>query len=173
MNHLEENAVLENEIENQECCPEFDVNKWDKKTFNWQDKPFIMESIPTFFHMPFVPMIGKKMRKMYELTEKYNANFEDKTDTLVMFHDPGAFKSEIYWAVTREVKEANNTNISGSFVARVFDGPFNAVPKFIKEMDQYLASDNKKAKDYYVHYAYCPDCAKKYGHNYMVLFADI
>lgn len=48
-----------------------------------------------------------------------------------------------------------------------------AVPKFIKQMNGYLAAQGKKAKDYYIHYAYCPKCAKKYGDNYMILFAKI
>ncbi|MBN2395742.1 MAG: hypothetical protein JXC36_04675 [Candidatus Atribacteria bacterium] len=39
--------------EDKECCPEFNPEKWDKKTFNWEDKQFIKETIPTFFHMPF------------------------------------------------------------------------------------------------------------------------
>ncbi|MDD3732973.1 MAG: hypothetical protein PHU88_11430 [candidate division Zixibacteria bacterium] len=58
-------------------------------------------------------------------------------------------------------------------MSRVFDGGYNAIPKFIKIMDEYLAETGKKAKDYYIHYAYCPSCAKKFGHNYMILFAEI
>jgi len=41
-------------IQDQECCPEFHVEKWDKKTFTWDQKLFIKETIPTFFHMPFL-----------------------------------------------------------------------------------------------------------------------
>lgn len=40
-------------------------------------------------------------------------------------------------------------------------------------MDSYLSEQNKKAANYYVHYAYCPKCAEKAGHNYMVLFAEV
>jgi len=36
-------------------------------------------------------------------------------------------------------------------------------PKYITKMGP--------AKDYYVHYAYCPRCAEKFGHNYMSIFA--
>jgi hypothetical protein len=156
---------------NQECCPEFDVEKWDKKTFTWDQKLFIKESMPAFFHMPFPPMIGKKMKKMCALAERAEADIPDIKDALVLFHDPSAFRSEIYYSVTREVTGANNTNISGNFAARVFDGPYKAIPKYIKEMESYLADKGQKALDYYVHYAYCPDCSKKSGHNYMILFA--
>jgi hypothetical protein len=63
--------------------------------------------------------------------------------------------------------------ISGNFVSRVFDGGYNSIPKFVKIMDEYLAETGKKAKDYYIHYAYCPSCAKKFGRNYMILFAKL
>ena len=157
----------------EECCPEFQVEKWDNKTLNWDKKLFIKESMPTLFHIPFPPMIGKKMKKMVDLTEKAEANFDDLSEALVLFHDPSAFKSEIFYSVTKEVEGADNTDITGTFEARVFEGPYNAVPKFIKEMDKYLEGENKTALDYYIHYAYCPECAKKYGGNYMILFAQV
>ena len=159
------------ETQNQECCPKFEVEKWDKKTFNWENKLFLKESIPTFFHIPLPPMIGKKVMKMHYLAQKAEATIQDKSEALVLFRDPSAFKSEIYYAVTKEVDEGNNATISGSFVACVFDGPYNSIPKCIKEMINYLKEKDQIPKDYYVHYAYCPKCARESGHNYMILFA--
>ena len=159
--------------QDQECCPVFDVEKWDDKTLTWDQKLFIKESIPTLFHMPFPPMITKKMKLMCDLVERADADLPDITDALVLFHDPSAFRSEIFYSVSKEVTGANNTNISGTFEARVFDGPYNAIPKYIREMNKSLSEKNLKALDYYVHYAYCPECAKKFGHNYMILFASI
>ncbi len=156
-----------------ECCPIFNPKKWDKKTYNWENKLFIRESIPAFFHIPFIPMISKKMIKMIHLADEADANLEDDAEMLILFHDPTAFKSEIYYSVTKNVEGADNYPISGTFVAGVFDGPYNKVPVFMKEMDRYLAGENKKAKDYFVHYAYCPKCAEKYKHNYMILFARV
>ena len=98
---------------------------------------------------------------------------DDKEDVLMLFHDPSAFKSEIYLSVTGLVPNANNVTISGVFMAKVFSGPYSAVSKFIKQVDESLAAEGKKAKDYYIHYAYCPKCAKKYGDNHMVIFAQI
>jgi hypothetical protein len=157
----------------EECCPEFKVDKWDGKTFDWDRKLFLKETISTLFHIPFPPSIGKKVMKMHTLAEKQDASIPEKTDALILFRDPSAFKSEIYYAVTKKVNGANNDAISGSFEARVFDGPFNSVPVHIKEMNLYLAEKGKAAKDYYIHYAYCPKCSKKFGHNYMILFARV
>ncbi|MDY6958557.1 MAG: hydrolase [Halobacteriota archaeon] len=156
-----------------ECCPKFDAERWDKRTFNWEDKPFIKESIPTFLHTPFPPMIWWKLNKMWKMAEEAEATLPNKEEILVLFNDPNAFKSEIYLSVAKEVDEAKNSKISGDFVSKVFDGPYNAIPRFISEMNEYLSGENKTAKDYYVHYAYCQKCAKKFGHNYMILFAEV
>ena len=161
------------EEQQQECCPKFEPAKWDNKIVTWDKKPFLKESVPAFFHIPFSPMIGKKMNKMMAEADQAEANIPDLTDALVLFHDPTAFKSEIYYSVTKPVQGANNIALSGIFKAGVFDGPYNSVPKHIKEMDKRLASQNQKAKSYYVHYAYFPGCAKKLGNNYMVLFAEV
>ena len=156
-----------------ECCPDFRPEKWDGKTFNWDKKPFIRATIPTFFHIPFPPMIGKKIVKMWKMAEESGKTESDKLDILCLFCDPHPFKSEIYLSVTGEVPGADNTSLSGTFMARVFDGPYNAIPKFIKEMNEYLGKQDKKAETYYVHYAYCPKCAKEKGKSYMVLFAKV
>jgi hypothetical protein len=96
-----------------------------------------------------------------------------KEDILVLFTDTHPFKSELYFSVTGSVPEANNVDLRGTFKSRVFDGPYNAVPKFMKEMERDLAEKGQKSKKYYIHYAYCPECAKKGGHNYMILFAEV
>lgn len=118
-------------------------------------------------------MIGQKMTKLWKMVEGAQKADPDKENTLLLFRDPSPFKSEMYVSVTGPVPEADNVTISGTFVSKVFAGAYNAVPKFIKEMDEYLAKDGKKAKDYYIHYAYCPKCAKKFGNNYMILFAQV
>lgn len=156
-----------------ECCPEFDSKSWDDKTHNWESKHFIKESIPLLFHMPFPPMIRKKIMKMWKMAEESKTVPFNKEDILVLFTDPHPFKSEIYFSVTGPIPNANNAAFSGTFKSKVFDGPYNAIPRFIKEMDKDLASQENKAKKYYVHYAYCPKCAKDSGHNYMILFAEI
>jgi len=158
----------------EECCPKFNPEKWDEKAFNWENKHFIKDSIPLLFHFPIFPsMIGKRIMKMCKIAEKTKAAVSDKEDILVLFTDPHPFKSELYLSVTGHVPDANNVEISGTFMSKVFDGPYNAIPKFIKEMEPYLAKNKKKAKKYYVHYAYCPKCAKESGHNYIILFAEV
>ena len=118
-------------------------------------------------------MIGDKITKLWKMAEESQKVAANKEDTLILFYDPTAFRSEIYLSVTGDIPQADNVTLSGEFISKVFDGPYNDVPKFIKEMDQYLSQQNKTAKKYYIHYAYCPKCAQKYGHNYAILFAEI
>ena len=82
-------------------------------------------------------------------------------------------KSELHLAVTREVPEAKNVTLSGTFFTRVFDGAYNSVPKWIKEMDSQIATQGKTPKRYYVYFTTCPKCAKTYGHNYAVALAQV
>jgi hypothetical protein len=162
--------------QNDECCPEFKVEKWDKKIFNWNNKQFIRETLPTLFHMPFPPMIGKKITKMMSLATSAKKIDAKKDEVLILFQDPSAFKSNIYLSVTGNVSGANNVKISGTFMAKVYEGPYKAIPKFVKEMNIYLEKEGRKVPkndEYYIHYAYCPKCEKKYGHHYMILFAQV
>ena len=156
-----------------ECCPTFHPEKWEDKTHQWDHKKFIKETVPTFFHIPLPPMIGNRVTKMMKLAEDSEKLAEDREDILLLFMDPHAFKSDLYLSVTDTVPSAENVALSGTFTTKVFDGPFSAVPKFIKQMDAYLSNGEQKARKYYVHYAYCPKCAKEAGHNYMVLFAEL
>jgi hypothetical protein len=153
-----------------ECCPKFNPEKWDGQVFNWYDKPFIKESMTTFFHIPFPWTLNKKITKLCTLADSCNSS---ASDVLLLFRDPSTFKSEIYLSVDKEISKALNVKITGDFIAKVFSGPYREVPKFIKLMDEYLDKKGKKAKDYYIHYAYCPKCAEKYGNNYMIIFAKL
>ena len=98
-----------------QCCPEFKLEKWDKKLFHWDNKKFIKESLPTFFHIPFPPIIGKKITKMWKAVEEAGATEPNKEDTLILFHDPSAFRSEIYISVEKEVLSENNSGQSENF----------------------------------------------------------
>lgn len=161
---------------NDDCCPEFNPKKWNNKTFSWDSRYFIKESIPTLFHTPFPPMIGKKITKMMKLATSANKIDSHKDDVLVLFQDPSAFKSNIYISTTGNVPGANNVKIPGTFFAKVYEGPYSAIPSFVKDMNTNLQKEGKKVpknEDYYIHYAYCPKCEKKYGHHYMIFFAKV
>jgi hypothetical protein len=154
------------------CCPVFNPVPWDNVTHEWKDRLFIMDTVPQILHIPLPGYINKVMARMWKKAEDAGAavNIED---FLLLAYDPSPWKCEYYLSVTKEISGAENVKISGTFFSKVFDGPFSSVPKFIKEMDRLLKKEGKKAKKYYFYYTTCPNCAKKYGHNYIVTFAEV
>jgi hypothetical protein len=36
-----------------------------------------------------------------------------------------------------------------------------------------VAAKGKSVKNYYFYYTTCPKCARKYGHNYVVVLAEV
>jgi hypothetical protein len=116
--------------------------------------------------------MGSVITRMMKQIEDSQAMPAPK-DFLMLCYDPSPWKSEVNMTVTRDIPNGKMVKLSGTFISGVFDGPYSDVPKWIKEMDQRLAQNNQKALKYYFHYAYCPKCAKKFGHNYCIAFAQI
>ena len=158
--------------ESEKCCPEFDPTSWQEKEVTWANKLFIKDNVPQIMHIPLPGSFAKIIGRMWEKIEKAKAKPVEK-DFLMLCYDPSPWKSEMYVNVTKEVPDAENIKLSGTFMTKVFDGPYNHVPKWIKEMDAYVADKGKKVQKYYFYYTTCPKCAKKYGHNYVVVFAQV
>ena len=81
--------------------------------------------------------------------------------------------SDIYIDVAKKVPGAQMMTLSGTYLTRVFEGPFQNVGKWVQEMQKYMEKKNKKIKKLYFSYTTCPKCAKVYGKNYVVLFVQI
>ncbi len=155
-----------------ECCPEFNPAPWDKKSHEWQNKLFIKSTIPQLFHMPLPFMVSRMITRQWKKAEAAGAT-PDLKDFLWLAYDPSPWKSEHYIYVTKEVPGVENVKLTGTFISKVYDGPYNAVPKWIKDMEKYLAGLKQKPLKYYFYFTTCPKCAKKYGHNYIVAFAQV
>ena len=107
--------------EQQPCCPKFNVAKWDGKVHHREKKPFIKESMRTFFHMPWPATIGKKIETMRKAIQEQRAYSGENEDYLVLFHDPSAFTSEIFLTIDKKVEGFENVEISGTFESKVFE----------------------------------------------------
>jgi len=155
-----------------ECCPKVDPLLWQDKEFIWKDKLFIKDTVPQLFHMPVPGTFGKTVSRMWEKIENSQAKTDTK-DFIMLSTESSPWKGEIYINTTKEVPNADNVKLSGTFLTKVFDGRYNDVPKWLKEMDPYVAGKGKTVKNYYFYYTTCPKCARKYGHNYVVCFAEV
>ncbi|HEX7576218.1 MAG TPA: hydrolase [Candidatus Methanoperedens sp.] len=68
---------------------------------------------------------------------------------------------------------AQMEKISGTFLTKVFEGPYKNAGKWAKEMKGYVSSKGKELKKMYFFYTTCPKCAEFYGKNYTVVLARI
>ena len=155
-----------------ECCPEFNPVPWDEKIHIWDNKRFVRDTTRQFLHIPLPGTISGMIKRQMKMIEESEASPHTE-DFIWLSYDPSPWKSEHFFHVIKEVNGADNVFISGTFMTKVFDGPYRSVPSWIKEMNIYVETNGYKALKYYVYYTTCPRCAKKYGHNYVVLFAMI
>lgn len=154
------------------CCPPFDPVPWEEKTIVWNEKPFITAPVCQLFHIPLPGSIARTVNKLWSAAEAAEAAPEVQ-DFLMLAHDPSPWRSDFYLAVTHPVAGISNVTLSGTFLTKVFDGPYRDVPKWIRQTGQYVAAKGHSVLKYYFYYTTCPKCAKKYGHNYVVIFAQV
>jgi hypothetical protein len=154
--------------ENKPCCPKFNPEPWDKKQFSWNDKLFVKDHVICFLHMPI--NMGSKIIKNIKKIEAAKA----ATGEWFMITDhTSPWGCDIYIEAKTDVPNAKMVNISGDFLSRVFEGPYRNIRSWIKEMQEYVISKNKKMEKMYFYYTTCPKCAKFYGKNYVVLLAKV
>jgi len=150
------------------CCPRFDSKVWDKKTITWKNKLFAKGRIKSFCHIPLT--IGSVMKKM---TEKIDVVDAISADFLGLFDENSLWGADVYLCVTKKVPNLDMAKISGTFLTKVFEGPYMNLGKWIKEMNVYVEGKGKKTKKMYFYYTTCPKCAKYYGKIYTVIFAEV
>jgi len=157
-------------MENQEkeCCPKFNSEPWDNKTFEWKDKKFIKDKVFTLFFMPI--NFGQVITRMMKKVEASGAKLEKN---LCLSDHTSKWNMDLYLAVDKEVTGAENVTLSGKFLSRVYEGDFKDTGKWCKDFEEYTKSQNFKIEKWYMWYTTCPKCAKKYGKNYTVIFAKI
>jgi hypothetical protein len=94
-------------------------------------------------------------------------------ESIMLMDDRGLFASDLYIAVDRPVPGARMVTFSGTFLSRVYEGAYQEVGKWAADMASYVKSKGLALKKLYFSYTTCPACAKAYGKNYVVLFAQI
>ena len=150
------------------CCDPFNPEPWQDKEITWVDKMFVKDHVTSFFHMPL--NMGAKVVKNMKLIEKADAG---STQQLMLTDEKSLWGTDIYIDVSQTVPEAQMATISGTFLTKVFEWPYKNAGKWAGEMSDYVKSLGKELKKMYFSYTTCPKCAKAYGKNYVVLFAQI
>ena len=151
------------------CCPRFEPEDWDGQTFVFQDKLFAKASTVNFMHVPL--NMASVMKKSWAKIQAADAYREG--EFAILSYDPSPFKGDHYFTVTKEVDGMENVRLSGTYLTKVFEGPYKESSTWVKAMHDYIKSQGKELKKLYFYYTTCPKCVKFYGKNYVVAFAEI
>ena len=95
------------------------------------------------------------------------------SEPIVLSDEKSLWGADVYIAVSKEVPGAEMVKISGAFLSKVFEGPFQNIGKWLKEMETFVKAKGQVSKKLYFFYTTCPKCAKFYGKNYVVILAQI
>jgi len=151
-----------------ECCPRFDPGPWEEKELEWKDKRFVKDRVRSFLHIPlnFGAVMVRNMHKI-------EAAGAAADDAIVLSDENSLWGADVYISVGKEVPDAQNVTISGTFLSKVYEGPYQNVRKWIQETKSFVAGRGKAIRKLYCYYTTCPKCAKKYGKNYVVILAQV
>ncbi|MFA5928270.1 MAG: hydrolase [Candidatus Margulisiibacteriota bacterium] len=160
--------MLDPKIEPTGCCEPFDPTPWENKELVWEDKLFVKDHLTSFLHIPL--NTGQKIVKNLALIEKANAKAKYQ---LMLTDENSLWGADIYIDVAKDVPGAQMAKLSGTFLTKVFEGPYQNAGKWAQEMIKEVEGKGRKIKKLYFSYTTCPKCAKAYGKNYVVLFAQV
>jgi hypothetical protein len=151
------------------CCPVFHPEHYDNKIFDLGEYTFIKDSTLSFMYIPLNMdrVFTRVMRSINEAKQAYTDRY------LILSRDVNPFKSNHYFLVKGEVKGYATETISGQYYAKVYDGDFKEISNWIQDFKQVLANQGKSLNELFVFYTTCPNCAKIYHHNYVVLFGKL
>jgi hypothetical protein len=150
------------------CCARLDVARWNERELEWKDKLFLKDHVRAVLHMPL--NMGSVIGRDQKLIEDAAAYPEDP---LWLSDEVSPWGSDLYIALDQEVPGAECVHLSGKFLTRVFAGPYRDVGKWLKEMDAYATTKGYHATRHLLYYATCPNCAKRFGNNQVVIFAQV
>jgi hypothetical protein len=168
MENSMETSTMNQSVKHTGCCDPFDPAPWQEKEITWQNKPFVKDHVSSIFHIPL--NMGQKVVKNMALIEKAGAKAPYQ---LMLTDEKSMWGSDIYIDVVKDVPDAQMATLSGTFLTKVFEGPYQKAGTWAKEMMEYVKTKGKNVKKLYFSYTTCPKCAKAYGKNYVVLFAEV
>jgi len=133
------------------CCPRFNPEPWDEKEITFQDRLFVKDHVRSFLHIPLD--FGKVMVRNMEMIKQAGAL---APQPLMLSDEKSLWGADIYIAVSKSVPGAEMARISGTFLTKVFEGPYKNAGAWAKEMRAYVKSKARELKKLYFFYTSCP-----------------
>jgi len=177
------------------CCPPFDSQPYEGQQITWKDKPFVKEWTYCIRHVP-LNFGGAVLRGQAKLRAAgyVHEPASHEEGYLILSDCNSPFRSNVYLPVIAPPKEkdTSDTNteeetkvevpnaemfyLSGTFLTKVFEGPYSNYCNFLAETMEYVKEQKPELKEplhIYNFYPTCPKCSKKYGKNYVVILAQV
>lgn len=151
-----------------ECCPRFEPGPWDGKVVSWENKRFLKDRVLSFLHIPL--NFAAVMKRSMAAIEAAGAIPDE---VIVLSDENSLWGADVYIAISKDIPGARTTTLSGTFLAKVFEGPYREMRNWIGEMNSFVKNKEKAIQTLYFYYTTCPKCAKKYGKNYVVILARV
>ena len=162
--------LAETNYDNKEtaCCARLDEARWDNKEFVWKEKPFVKDHIREFLHVPL--NFGSVMARDHAAIAKAQAY---APEPLWLVDEVSPWGADLYFATDRAVPDMPMEYLSGTFMTKVFTGPFRDIGEWIAQMQALVKEKGRNLEKLYFFYATCPKCAKQFGKNQVVAFANV
>jgi hypothetical protein len=150
------------------CCPRFNPAPWDGKEVTFSDRLFVKDRVRSFLHIPL--NFGAVMARNMEHIAAAGAL---APEPLMLSDERSAWGADVYIAVSKEVPGMAMVRLSGTFLCKVFEGPYRDMKRWLADMDAFVSAKGRTTKKLYFFYTTCPRCAKHYGKQYTVILAQV
>jgi len=150
------------------CCTLIEPSEWDKQTFEFDNKLFAKAQTRSIMHIPL--NMSSVMRKAQQAIDDVDAA---EKEWIILSKEVSPWKAEHYFAVTRDVPVLDMEHLSGTFMTKVFEGPFKNAGEWYEQLVEFVKDAGKTPVQTYFFYTTCPNCSKTYGKNYVVGFAQV
>lgn len=152
------------------CCSVPNVEEWNEKMITLENKTFIRMYTRSFF---FIPLnMGKIMTALQQTASKAGATMPPE-QAMILSRDLSPWKAEQLYAVSRPIEGADNISLSGTYITKVFEGPYQDAKKWYDAMHILAKSKGNQDAKIYFFYTTCPKCAQHYGKNYTIGLAQV
>lgn len=152
-------------MENQdfECCPPFNHQEWQDKSFVWKNKIFIKAKVFTLFYMPI--NFGSVIKQLDKKIKQANG---EVNDWLCLSDHTSMWNMDIYLAVDKNIPGVENTTISGNYYSRVYEGDFKNTKQWCEDFSLKVKEKGKKLKKMYMWYYFSMLISSTYLYNYYI-----
>lgn len=149
------------------CCTLINPSDWDEQEFVFEDKPFVKARTRSFLHVPL---------NMNAVMKRAQAKIDDadarSDESIILSYEASPWHADHFFSVSKNVPDMEIVELSGHYMTKVFEGPYKDARKWYDQLIDYVTSKGKKPLKTYFFYTTCPNCAKAYGKNYVVGFAE-